>query len=61
VGGTCPVRLASDFTTTSCNAQLPPHDGNKIVVKWANKKQAAFAIEMTNQKITGVSIMIGKK
>jgi hypothetical protein len=35
-------------------------NGNKVVVKKANKKVKPLAIEMTNQKITGVSIMIGK-
>ena len=35
-------------------------NGNKVVVKKANKKGNPLAIEMTNQKITGVSIMIGK-
>jgi hypothetical protein len=35
-------------------------NGNKIVVKKANKKVKPLAIEMSHQKLTGVSIMIGK-
>ena len=35
-------------------------NGNKVVVKKANKKVKPLAIEMSNQKLTGVSIMIGK-
>jgi hypothetical protein len=32
----------------------------KVTVKKANKKSPPLAIEMTNQKFTGMSIMIGK-
>jgi len=53
--------VAKEMTLAAGSAYKVKHDGNKVVVKRANKKQAAFAIEMTNQKITGVSIMIGKK
>jgi hypothetical protein len=35
-------------------------NGNKVVVKKANKKVKPLAVEMSNQKLTGVSIMIGK-
>jgi hypothetical protein len=53
--------VAKELTLAAGGDYKVKHDGNKIVVKRSTKKQAAFAIEMTNQKITGVSIMIGKK
>jgi hypothetical protein len=36
-------------------------NGNKVVIKRANKKEPAFALEITEQKLSGVSLMIGKK
>ena len=52
--------VAKELTLAAGSNYKVKHDGNKVVVKRANKKQANFAIELTNQKITGVSIMIGK-
>jgi len=52
--------LAKELTLAAGANYKVKHDDKKVIVKRANKKQPTFAIEMTNQKITGVSIMIGK-
>jgi hypothetical protein len=52
--------LAKELTLAAGGNYKVKHDGNKVVVKRTNKKQPTLALEMTNQKITGVSIMIGK-
>ena len=36
------------------------YHNKKVIVKRTNKKQPTLAIQLTNQQITGVSIMIGK-
>jgi len=62
--GTAAKKIAADVTkelTLAAGTRYKvKQNGNKIVVKKANKKQPPLAIEMSNQKITGVSIMIGK-
>jgi hypothetical protein len=52
--------LAKELTLAAGANYKVKHNDKKVVVKRANKKQPNFAIEMTNQKITGVSIMIAK-
>jgi len=62
--GTAAKKIAADVTkelTLAAGTRYKvKQNGNKVVVKKANKKQPPLAIEMSNQKITGVSIMIGK-
>ena len=52
--------VAKELTLAAGSRYKVKQNGNKVVVKKANKKQPPLAIEMSNQKITGVSIMIGK-
>ncbi len=52
--------VAKEMTLASGSSYKVKQNGNKVVVKKANKKEKPLAIEMTNQKLTGVSIMIGK-
>ena len=52
--------VAKELTLAAGSRYKVKQNGNKVVVKKTNKKEPALAIEMTNQKITGVSIMIGK-
>jgi hypothetical protein len=52
--------VAKELTLASGNRYKVKQNGNKVVVKKGNKTSPPLAIEMTNQKITGVSIMIGK-
>jgi len=62
--GTAAKKIAADVTkelTLAAGTRYKvKQNGNKVVVKKGNKKQPPLAIEMSNQKITGVSIMIGK-
>ena len=62
--GTAAKKIAADVTkelTLAAGTRYKvKQNGNKVVVKKVNKKQPPLAIEMSNQKITGVSIMIGK-
>jgi hypothetical protein len=62
--GTAAKKIAADVTkelTLAAGTRYKvKQNGNKVVVKKANKKQPPLAIEMSNQKLTGVSIMIGK-
>ena len=53
--------VAKELTLAAGSRYKVKHDGNKVIVKKGNKKERPLAIEMTNQKMTGVSIMIGKK
>lgn len=53
--------VAKEMTLAAGNGYKVKHDGNKVIVKRANKKIPTLAVEMTHQKITGVSIMIEKK
>ena len=52
--------VAKELTLAAGSRYKVKQNGNKVVVKKANKKQPPLANEMSNQKITGVSIMIGK-
>lgn len=52
--------LSKELTLAAGANYKVKHNDKKVVVKRANKKQPTFAIEMSNQQITGVSIMIGK-
>ena len=52
--------VAKELTLAAGSRYKVKQDGNKVVIKKANKKNPPLAIEMSNQKITGVSIMIGK-
>jgi hypothetical protein len=52
--------LTKELTLAAGATYKVKHNDKKVVVKRANKKQPTFAIQMTNQQITGVSIMIGK-
>ena len=53
--------VAKEMTLAAGSRYKVKQNGNTVVVKKANKKEKPLAIEMTNQKLTGVSIMIGKK
>jgi len=52
--------IAKELTLAAGSRYKVKLNGNKVVVKKGNKKEKPLAIEMTNQKLTGVSIMIGK-
>ena len=52
--------VAKELTLAAGSRYKVKQNGNKVVVKKANKKEKPLAIEITNQKLTGVSIMIGK-
>ena len=52
--------IAKELTLAAGSRYKVKLNGNKVVVKKGDKKQNPLAIEMTNQKLTGVSIMIGK-
>jgi len=52
--------IAKELTLAAGSRYKVKQNGNKVVVKKGNKKEKPLAIEMTNQKLTGVSIMIGK-
>ena len=62
--GTAAKKIAADVTkelTLAAGTRYKvKQNGNKVVVKKGNKKEKPLAIEMTNQKFTGMSIMIGK-
>jgi len=52
--------VAKELTLAAGTRYKVKQNGTKVVVKKGNKKEKPLAIEMSNQKITGVSIMIGK-
>jgi hypothetical protein len=52
--------VAKELTLAAGSRYKVKQNGNKVVAKKANKKEKPLAIEITNQKLTGVSIMIGK-
>jgi hypothetical protein len=52
--------IAKELTLAAGSRYKVKLNGNKVVVKKNNKKEKPLAIEMSNQKLTGVSIMIGK-
>lgn len=53
--------VAKELTLAAGGRYKVKQNGNKVVVKRANKKEPAFALEITEQKLSGVSLMIGKK
>ncbi len=52
--------VAKELTLAAGSRYKVKQNGNKVVVKKGNKKEKPLAIEMSNQQLTGVSIMIGK-
>ena len=52
--------IAKELTLAAGSRYKVKQNDKKVVVKKGNKKEKPLAIEMTNQKLTGVSIMIGK-
>jgi hypothetical protein len=52
--------LAKELTLAAGNRYKVKQNDKKVVVKKSSKKVPPLAIEMTNQKFTGMSIMIGK-
>jgi len=52
--------VAKELTLAAGSRYKVKQNGNKVVVKKGNKKEKPLAIGMSNQKLTGVSIMIGK-
>ena len=52
--------VAKELTLAAGTRYKVKLNGNKVVVKKGNKKEKPLAIGMSNQKLTGVSIMIGK-
>jgi hypothetical protein len=52
--------VAKELTIATGDRYKVKHNDKKVVVKKRNKKSPPLAIEMTNQKFTGMSIMIGK-
>ena len=52
--------IAKELTLAAGSRYKVKQNDKKVVVKKANKKEKPLAIEMSNQKLTGVSIMIGK-
>jgi hypothetical protein len=52
--------LAKELTLASGPRYKVKQNDKKVKIKKANKKSPPLAIEMTNQKFTGMSIMIGK-
>ena len=53
--------LAKELTLAAGNRYKVKQNGNKVAIKRTNKKEPAFALEITEQKLSGVSLMIGKK
>lgn len=58
-------RIAQDVTkelTLAAGSRYKvKQNGNKVVIRRVNKQEPAFALEITEQKLSGVSLMIGKK
>jgi hypothetical protein len=52
--------IAKELTLAAGSRYKVKHNDKKVVVKKGNKKEKPLAIEMSNQKLTGVSITIGK-
>jgi hypothetical protein len=51
--------VAKELTIAAGDRYKVKHNDKKVVVKKRNKKSPPLAIEMTTQKFTGMSIMIG--
>ena len=52
--------VTKELTIAAGERYKVKQNDKKVVVKKRNKKSPPLAIEMTNQKFTGMSIMIGK-
>jgi len=52
--------VAKELTLAAGSRYKVKQNDKKVVVKKTNKKEPSLVVEMTHQKITGVSIMIGK-
>jgi hypothetical protein len=52
---------AKELTLAAGNRYKVKQNGNKVVIKRVNKKEPAFSLEITEQKLSGVSLMIGKR
>jgi hypothetical protein len=53
--------LAKELTLAAGASYKVKQNGDKVVVKRVNKKIETLALEITEQKLNGVSLMIGKK
>jgi hypothetical protein len=53
--------VAKELTLAAGNRYKVKQNGNKVVIKRTNKEVPAFALEITEQKLSGVSLMIAKK
>jgi len=53
--------VTKELTLAAGNRYKVKQNGNKVVIKRVSKKQPAFALEITEQKLSGVSLMIGKR
>jgi len=53
--------VAKELTLAAGNRYKVKQNGNKVVIKRVDKKQPTFALEITEQKLSGVSLMISKK
>jgi hypothetical protein len=53
--------LTKELTLAAGNRYKVKQNGNKVVIKRSDKKQPPFALEITEQKLSGVSLMISKK
>jgi len=52
--------VTKELTLAAGERYKVKQNGNKVVVKKANKKQPPLAVEITEQKLSGVSLMVGK-
>jgi len=52
--------VAKELTLAAGSRYKVKQNDKKVIVKKGNKKEKPLAIEMTHQKFTGMSIMIGK-
>lgn len=52
--------VAKELTLAAGSGYKVKQNGNKVVVKKGGKKEKPLAIEISKQKLTGVSILIGK-
>jgi hypothetical protein len=53
--------VAKELTLAAGSRYKVKQNGNKVVIKRTKKKVPAFALEITEQKLSGVSLMIAKK
>jgi len=53
--------LAKELTLAAGSRYKVKQNGNKVNIKRVNKKEPAFALEITEQKLSGVSLMISKR